>query len=142
MSRDPECVFCKIVAGAIPALVVHEDETALAFLDVNPLAPGHVLLVPKDHYAALVDMPPETVGAMTRLLPQLGRAALAVTKAQGFNVLLNNGKVAGQVVEHVHFHVIPRRPDDALGYRWPAGKYAEGEAEQIHKGILQALHPN
>jgi len=139
MSRDPECVFCKIVAGVFPSHVVHEDDAAFAFLDISPVAPGHLLIVPKDHYAALADMPPQTVGAIAGLLPRLGRAAMSVTQAEGFNVLVNNGVVAGQVVEHVHFHLIPRRKDDGLGYRWAAGKYGEGEAERLLRSYHQAL---
>ena len=125
MTRDPNCLFCKIVAAEIPAAVVYEDDAILAFLDVGPLAEGHLLVIPRDHYAKLTDVPPARCAQVASALPFLGRAVLQVTGAEGFNVLVNEGRVAGQVVPHVHFHVIPRKSDDQLGYRWNAGKYPE-----------------
>ena len=139
MSSDSDCIFCKIIAGTIPAHVIHEDDAVLAFLDASPLAPGHVLIVPKGHYGLLTEMPEAVAASMMRILPELGKAAMAVAQAPGFNILLNNGSVAGQVVQHVHIHLIPRRPDDGLGYRWPAGQYAEGEAERIQSIYRRAL---
>ena len=139
MPSDSDCVFCKIIARAIPAHVVYEDDAVLAFLDISPLAPGHALIVPKGHYGLLTDMPEAVAASMMRMLPELGKAAMTVTQAPGFNILLNNGSVAGQVVGHVHIHLIPRRPDDGLGYRWPTGQYAEGEAERVHSSYRRAL---
>ena len=131
MSRDPNCIFCKIVSAEIPSAVVYEDESVLAFLDVGPLADGHLLVIPREHYTRLTDVPSERCAQMASMLPFLGRAALEVTKAEGFNVLLNQGSVAGQAVPHIHFHIIPRKKDDQLGYRWNAGKYPEGRAAQL-----------
>ena len=130
MSRDPDCIFCKIVAGEVPASVVHRTDAILAFLDVGPLAEGHVLVIPCDHYAKLADMPPALCAQIGAVAPTLGQALLKVTEAEGFNMLVNQGEVAGQVVGHVHFHLIPRRKGDGLGYRWNAGQYAAGRAEE------------
>ncbi|MBI4716352.1 MAG: HIT domain-containing protein, partial [Planctomycetes bacterium] len=91
MFRDPQCVFCRIVAVEIPAAVVLENESLLAFLDVGPLAEGHLLVVPREHFATLVEMPPTTCAHVLSVLPMLGRALLRVTGAEGFNVLINNG---------------------------------------------------
>jgi len=136
---ESSCVFCKIVAGEIPALRVFEDETTLAFLDVGPLAEGHLLVIPKAHYERLEDMPPDVVAAVARNLPPLGRAVTQATSAPGYNVLQNNGKVSGQVVPHVHIHLIPRAPSDGLGYRWNASEYPAGRAEAVHKRLLDGL---
>lgn len=131
MSRDPNCIFCKIIAAEIPTAVIYEDDSIVAFLDIGPLADGHLLVIPREHYTRLTDVPPQLCARMASALPLLGSAALEVTKAEGFNVLLNQGVVAGQAVPHVHFHIIPRKKDDQLGYRWNAGKYPEGRAAQL-----------
>jgi histidine triad (HIT) family protein len=119
--------------------VIYQSEAVLAFLDIGPLAEGHVLVVPKDHYRLLVDMPSKVCAAIAAILPGLSRALLEVTEAEGFNLLQNNGAVAGQVVEHVHFHLIPRRSDDGLGYRWAAGSYPRGRAAEIAQAYQNAL---
>ena len=126
MHRDPSCVFCRIVAVEIPAAIIHEDQYSLAFLDIAPLSEGHTLLIPKEHYARLTDIPPDYLEEMCSVIPRLGRALTQLTGAAGFNLLANDGAVAGQVVPHTHFHLIPRRPGDDLGYRWNAGSYPPG----------------
>lgn len=139
MFRDPQCVFCRIVAVEIPAAVVLENESLLAFLDVGPLAEGHLLVVPREHFATLVEMPPTTCAHVLSVLPMLGRALLRVTGAEGFNVLINNGSAAGQVVPHVHAHLIPRRNGDTLGYRWNPSEYQPGRAEALAHAFQDAL---
>ncbi len=136
---DPNCVFCKIVSGEIPSMSVTETEYALSFLDVAPLAEGHLLVIPKRHYARLDEMPQEALGQLMRLLSPLARAVQKVTGAGGYNILQNNGGVAGQVVKHVHFHIIPRSQGDGLGYRWLAKEYQSGRGEQVRNQLLQAL---
>jgi histidine triad (HIT) family protein len=131
MGSDPNCIFCKIIAGQIPCHKVLEDADVLAFLDIGPLAPGHVLVIPKGHYVTIEDAP-ESVGAsLGRALPQLVRVVRNATGAAGVNVLQNNGKAAGQEVLHVHVHLIPRNAGDGLGYRWNPQKYAAGQAEAV-----------
>ena len=139
VERDPNCVFCRIVAAEIPAAVVSESESTLAFLDVAPLAEGHLLLIPRRHYVHLTDAPPALCSELAVTLPRLARALLDVTGAEGFNLLLNSGEVAGQVVPHVHFHLIPRRAGDALGYRWNAGRYSEGRDAELAAAYQAAL---
>lgn len=133
------CIFCKLAAGEVPCLKVAETTEALAFLDVAPLADAHVLVVPKRHYARLSEVPEDVVAAVVQLLPRVCGAVEIAAQAQGCNVLLNNGRVAGQTVEHVHFHVIPRREGDGLGYRWPAKKYEPGRAEELQARLRQII---
>ncbi len=135
----PDCIFCKIASGQIPSLKVFEDEEVFAFLDIGPLADGHLLVIPKQHYERLDHMPPGAAGRLMQTLPQLGRALKTVAGVDAYNVLLNIGPDAGQVVMHVHTHLIPRRPGDGLGYRWAAKKYAPGQGEQLVQDFLQAL---
>jgi len=139
MGRDPECVFCKIGAGELPCTKVFEDDESIAFLDIAPLSDGHVLLIPKEHYERLEQMPVEAVARLAAHLPKLARAVMQVTQAEGYNVLQNNGRVSGQVVPHVHFHIIPRVGGDALGYRWPAGRLDKDRARQLQEQITAAL---
>jgi histidine triad (HIT) family protein len=134
-----DCVFCKIVAGQIPSARVYEDDVCLAFLDIGPLAEAHLLLVPKGHYEWITDMPSGQLEAVCRQIPSLARAVMKVTGAQGFNVLQNNGQVSGQAVPHVHFHIIPRREGDGLGYRWNAGKYPEGRVQALRQALVEAM---
>lgn len=141
MARNPDCIFCKIVAVELPASVVYEDHSVMAFMDIGPLADGHLLVIPREHYQLLVDMPRELCAQVAAVLPKLGRALQAVTGAPAFNVLLNNGEVAGQAVHHAHWHLIPRRPEDGLGYRWNAGKYPPGRIEELAAAYQKALAP-
>ena len=139
MKKDPDCVFCKIAAGEIPCAKVLETASSLAFMDVGPLAEGHVLLIPKDHCRTLDEMPADLAGEVLRHLPALVRAVQKVTACQGVNVLQNNGRVAHQVVPHVHVHVIPRRAGDEFHFNWPAGQYPPGRAEQLAQEIRKLL---
>lgn len=108
------------------------------FLDIGPLAEGHLLVIPKSHYANLGDMPGSALSRMLELLPKLAGAVRKVTGATGHNILQNDGRVAGQAVDHVHFHIIPRREGDGLGFRWNAGSYAGDEAESLAGSIRAA----
>jgi histidine triad (HIT) family protein len=139
MTRDPQCTFCKIVAAEIPASVVYEDDEVLSFLDVGPLSDGHLLVIPRPHYARFHDLPVGLAAAMAAVLPRLSRAVLKVTGAAGINVLCNDGSAAGQVVPHVHVHLVPRREGDGLGFRWNAGKYPPGRADQLAASLQSAL---
>jgi len=138
---DPteSCIFCKIVAGEVPSSRVLEDETCLAFLDIGPLAPGHLLVIPKTHAMHLWDLDDQTVAAIGAQLPRLARAVTEATGAEGCNILQNNGRASGQVVEHVHFHIIPRRAEDGLGYRWVPGTYGPGQMAACQKEIRGKL---
>ena len=134
-----DCIFCKIASGEIPSIRIFEDSGALAFLDIGPLSPGHTLLIPKQHYTSLLDVPRDVLTSLASHLPALARAVMKATGASGLNVLQNTGESAGQAVFHLHIHLIPRTEGDGLGYRWNAGTYGEGEAQSLQSKILQQL---
>ena len=134
-----ECIFCKIVRGEIPSAKVYEDDTKLAFMDIGPVRPGHVLLIPKTHHERLTDMPGDDVADLASVLPALARAVVKAADADGFNIHQTNGACSGQVVPHVHLHVIPRHDDDGYSFRWQAGSYAEGELTRWREKIAAAL---
>jgi histidine triad (HIT) family protein len=120
------CVFCAIAAGEASAAVVLEDERFVAFLDVRPVFPGHVLLVPRDHDETLVDLPAENVGPLFLRARRLARAVEAGLGAGGSFVAVNNR--VSQSVPHLHVHIVPRTKGDGLrGFFWPRTKYASDE---------------
>jgi histidine triad (HIT) family protein len=134
-----DCIFCKIVAGQIPCTKVYEDASCLAFMDINPVSPGHALIIPKKHYEAIREMPADEVAALFRPVPGLAAAVQAGMQAQGLNVLQNNGRIAGQAVDHLHVHLIPRWAEDGLGYRWPAKKADFEELKKQAEAIKVAM---
>lgn len=142
MKRDPDCIFCKIIAGEIPDHKVYEDDLVAAFLDIGPLSRGHTLVIPKSHYERLEDLPDEDAAALGRALPKIARAIMEVTGAKSYNVLQNNGKEAGQEVFHVHYHIIPRYHDepagDGLRFTWLAKKLGD-DAMQLARQINEKL---
>lgn len=137
--RDPECIFCKIVAGEIPSVRVYEDDRVIAFLDINPIAPGHTLLVPREHHATLPETPTELLTAVMAAAKTVAQGLLAATRGEGFNFLQFNGACSGQEVMHLHFHVIPRRPRDGVAFQWKQGKYREGEMATLGERIRGAI---
>ena len=109
-----ECIFCKIVGGEIPCAEVYSNDNVLAFLDIAPIVQGHTLVIPKEHYSTLWDLPQGLAGEMQRVMQEVGVAIFHVTGATGLNVVMNNYTAAGQVVPHAHWHLIPRREGDGL----------------------------
>jgi histidine triad (HIT) family protein len=133
------CIFCKIISGETHANVVFEDEVAIVFLDRRPLFPGHCLLVPKDHFETLGDLPGELVGPFFKNVQLLARAVELALEAEGSFVAMNNR--VSQSVPHLHVHIVPRRKKDGLkGFFWPRNKY-EGETQIIEtqKAIQAAI---
>jgi len=110
MSAD--CIFCSIVDGEIPGRIVHEDEDTIAFLDANPLAEGHTLVIPKEHYERVDDLPADVAGAIGRAIAAVAPAIEDAVDAPATTIAYNNGEEAGQEVPHVHAHVVPRFSDD------------------------------
>lgn len=122
-----ETIFSKILRGEIPCHRVYEDADVLAFLDINPVARGHILVIPREPAETLDQLSPEAAAAIGRVLPRIARAVLTATGATAFNVLQNNGAEAHQAVNHVHFHIIPKHADGSgLGIGWAAGQLADG----------------
>lgn len=118
-------IFAKIISGAIPCHKVFEDEHTFAFLDINPTAPGHTLVVPKEAKSSLHELSDESGAALGRVLPRICRAVMLATGCQAYNILQNNGSAAGQSVFHVHFHIIPK----------PNGVDADGGGQPGHVGL-------
>ncbi len=112
--HDTDCIFCKIAVGEIPAMRLGENALALAFMDVKPIHPGHALVIPKDHHADLLAIPPETLAAMATLAQKTAAAISAGLAPDGINLVMNNGIAAGQAVFHAHLHVIPRYDGDGF----------------------------
>jgi len=133
------CLFCSIVQKDLKATLVFEDETSLAFLDHRPLFPGHCLLVPKDHYETLTDLPKNVVGPFFRNTQLLARAVELAMDAQGSFVAMNNR--VSQSVPHLHVHVVPRRKGDGLkGFFWPRTKYkTDSELSGVQSLIQTAI---
>ena len=134
-----DCVFCKMVAGEIPVVKVYEDEGVLAFLDIGPLSDGHTLVIPKKHVTKVHECDPETLAQVGSCLGKVAGAVLIAMGADGYNVLCNNGRAANQVVEHLHFHIIPRQMGDGVFTQWPAGRYADGQIDAIAEKIRKRL---
>ena len=132
---ETDCVFCKIIAGVIPATVVYEDERTLAFLDIAPFEAGHVLVVPKHHAPMLTDLPKEDLQAAILVTQKIGETLLQRLPCDGFNVQQNNGACASQTVPHVHFHVVPRHEGKPLN--WVPGSYASPEEARAVQAKLK-----
>ena len=133
------CVFCSIVAGDTAAFTVFDDEVALAFLDVRPLFPGHVLVIPRQHHVTLPDLPSELVGPFFERVQRVAAAVPVATEAKGSFVAMNN--VVSQSVPHLHVHVVPRTKGDGLrGFFWPRTTYRDdAHAEEVAAAIRGAL---
>jgi histidine triad (HIT) family protein len=134
-----ECIFCRIVSGDVPAAKVAEDDRALSFLDISPVNPGHCLVVPRRHVADYLELREDELGAMAALAQCVARAACEVTGSPAFNLLLNRGAPAGQVVPHAHLHVIPRSEDDGFSFGWRQLDYQEGELDRLQAAIRERL---
>ncbi len=138
MSSDDNCIFCKIIKGEIPSSKILEDNEFLAFMDIKPINKGHVLVIPKTHCRNLLDFPKSEETDLMEFVKKAALAVMKATGADGFNLGMNNGEAAGQVVEHAHFHIIPRFKDDKLG-SWPHKEYSKGEMEALQKKIIGFL---
>lgn len=129
--KDSNCIFCKIANGEIPSSTIYEDEDFRVFLDLGPAARGHALLVPKEHYANLYELED---GLCSRIFPLAKKLAIHMTEilhCDGFNIMQNNGTVAGQTVFHFHLHLIPRYEGDTAGIRWNPGNASPEELAQL-----------
>jgi histidine triad (HIT) family protein len=132
-------IFTRIVAGEIPAATVYEDEHTLAFLDINPASRGHTLVIIKEERPGLLDLTPEQAAAVTRTTQLVARALVAVLQPDGFNIVQNNGEVAGQTVMHYHVHIIPRWSGDRVLQHWHPGNAQPAELQTLAATIAAAV---
>ena len=132
-----DCIFCRIAAGRAPAAKVLETPRVLAFLDIAPVHYGHTLVIPKDHYETLLDLPDDLWMEIGQVSRRIAQALRQILFARGFNVAMNNFDAAGQVVFHAHVHVIPRFLSDGLHF-FPQGSYLSGDMEKLGHQLRQA----
>lgn len=134
--KDDNCIFCKIANGEIPSKTLYEDDEFRVILDLAPAAKGHALILPKSHYANLYELPEETAAHAMLLAKKMAAQMTDKLHCDGFNLLQNNGEIAGQTVFHFHIHLIPRYKDDGQEIGWEKGEPSQEELEEIKNQIV------
>ena len=130
-----ECIFCRIANGKIPAAKIYEDKNIMSFLDIMPANKGHCLVVPKKHYETLLDISDEDLKNLILTAKNVAKALSLSIGNGSYNIVMNNGKEAGQLVAHAHIHIIPRFKRDRLRLNWSHKKYDEKEMKEIQEKI-------
>ena len=130
-----DCIFCKIAKGSIPSKTIYEDEKFRVILDLGPATQGHALILPKEHYADIYEIPEETIGDAMKLAKKMAGLMTDKLGCDGFNIVQNNGEAAGQTVKHFHIHLIPRYKDDGQHILWEPGEVSQDELELIKRQI-------
>ena len=133
-----DCIFCKILKGEIPCSKVYENNKVLAFLDIGPVHKGHTLVIPKEHYETILDIPEDLLKEVIAVTKKVSKAVKQGVEADGISIGQSNFKAGGQVVPHLHFHIMPRFSEDGLKF-WPQGKYEEGEMDKFREKIAKFL---
>jgi histidine triad (HIT) family protein len=133
--RDPDCIFCKIVAGELPAQIVDEDERTIAFMDINPATRGHLLVIPREHTRNMLTIENEDLLACAAMAQRMARRVSERLEPAGVNVINSCGQAAWQTVFHFHLHVIPRYPGDPLKLPWTPAPGDSGEIEATAKAL-------
>jgi len=128
-----QCIFCQIISGKIQSKRVYEDDEALVILDINPANPGHMLIMPKEHYAIMPQIPEETIAHLFTVVKTLSNTALRSLGVQGSNVIVANGVAAGQKAQHFMIHLIPRKEEDGLEFTMPQKDHSENELEKTQQ---------
>ena len=129
--KDQNCIFCKIASGQIPSATLYEDEDFRVILDLGPAAKGHALVLPKEHAANLFELPDELAARAMVVAKKVAGKLYQGLGCAGFNLVQNNGEVAGQTVFHFHMHLIPRYLDDTVGIKWQPGELSEEDKQEI-----------
>lgn len=134
--KDDTCIFCKIANGEIPSKTLYEDEDFRVILDLGPATKGHALILPKNHYANLYELPDETAAKVMKLAKKMATQMTEKLECDGFNLVQNNGEAAGQTVFHFHLHLIPRYKEDGQKIGWKPGSPSGEELEAIKNQIV------
>ena len=134
-----DCVFCKIISGQIPAAMLVETDKVVSFLDINPVNPGHALVISRRHVRSLIDMDEAEQNEMISVARRVAAALVEATGWPDFNILHNAGRSAGQVIDHAHTHVIPRKSGDGFAFGWRQLRYKQGELEALQAEIKKRL---
>ncbi len=130
--RKRDCIFCKIIDGKIPSKKIFESNLNLAFLDIFPIARGHTIIIPKNHYSHLEDIPDSELGELYKVVKKLAILIHEKLKIDGYNILQNNFTAAGQVIQHFHVHIIPRNLDDKIfTIKIPRNNVSEEELNDV-----------
>lgn len=137
--QKKQCIFCQIIAGKVQSKKIFEDDETIAILDINPSNPGHILILPKEHYSIMPQMPDDIVEHIFVVAKALSNALLRGIGAQGTNIVVANGVAAGQRAQHFMIHVIPRMEKDDLQFTLPQNTIPEKELEQISKKLSKSL---
>ena len=133
--KDTNCIFCKIANGEMPSKTLYEDDKFRVILDLGPASKGHALILPKEHYADLYELPEETAGEVMKLAKKMAAQMTQRLGCEGFNLVQNNGELAGQTVFHFHMHLIPRYRDDGQKIGWKPQEATQEELETIRAQI-------
>ncbi|MFW5902735.1 MAG: HIT family protein [archaeon] len=133
-----KCLFCRIINGEKPSHKVHEDEDTYAFLDINPRNKGHTLVVPKKHRETFLDLEKKEINSLFQSVQKVAKAVKKATDAEGFNIIQNNKRAAGQIIDHVHVHIIPRHSEDNVELK-SSYEPKEGEFKEIKEKIEEEL---
>ena len=131
--KDVNCIFCKIANGEIPSKTLYEDDKFRVILDLGPASKGHALILPKYHYANLYELPDEMAGEVMKLAKKMATQMTERLGCEGFNLVQNNGELAGQTVFHFHMHLIPRYRDDGQKIGWKPQEVTQEELEAVVK---------
>ncbi|MCH5259927.1 MAG: HIT family protein [Lachnospiraceae bacterium] len=134
--REANCIFCRIANGEVPSKTLHEDDNFRVILDLGPATRGHALILPKEHYADLYDLPEELAGEAMKLAKKMVTKMTDRLGCEGFNLIQNNGDMAGQTVFHFHMHMIPRYQADGQKIGWKPGEPTQDELEVIKNTIV------
>ena len=129
--RDDNCIFCKLANGVFPTNSIYEDDDFNVILDASPATKGHALILPKEHYANIYEMDEELLGKAAKLAKKVIAHETKVLGAEGYNIVQNNGEIAGQTVFHFHMHLIPRYNGDSVGITWTPGTLTDEAKEEI-----------
>lgn len=138
--QKQQCIFCHIIAGKVASKKVYENDAVMAILDINPANPGHVLLLPKEHYAVMPQMPDEIITKLAIAAKKISHAMLRAFKAEGTNIFLANGVAAGQKAQHCMMHIIPRKEGDGITmFQLPKKEMDEKEAETLTLTLKKSI---
>ena len=138
--QKQNCVFCQISSGKIPAKTVFSDDEAVAVLDINPAANGHMLLMPKEHYSVMPQLPEQLVEHLFMICKGLSQAALKALQCKGTTIFVANGVAAGQKAPHFMIHIIPRSEDDGLSLKIPSNSFPKKELDVIRTTLTKAMN--
>lgn len=137
--EEKDCIFCKIIKKEIPASVIYGDKNVISFLDIMPANKGHCLVIPKKHYETLLDISNEDLIELIKIVKKIAKALSLSIGNGAYNIVMNNGKEAGQLVQHAHIHLIPRFKGDRLRLSWSHKKYKDKEIDEYKEKIKKFL---